>query len=72
VDGSTFNSIDATSLHILESLLKDLSDRGVRLLFALVRASVRDSLRNSGLTSKLIMDPKLQIQDAVRLLGGEV
>ena len=71
IDGSTFNTVDPTSLHVLDGILVNLQKKGIKLALATVRASVRDTLKKAGIVSKLIMDPKLQIHDAVHLLGGE-
>jgi len=68
IDGSTFNYIDSTALHVLDSLLTELNAKGIKLILAVVRASVRDILQKSGITTKLVMDPKRQISDAITFL----
>jgi len=70
VDGSTFNYLDPTSCHVLETIIDDLRKKEIKFAFAQVRASVRDTLRQAGITPKLLMDPKLRIEDAILRLSS--
>jgi SulP family sulfate permease len=48
VDAGAISYIDTTGLDVLKELTAELSDSGIRLLFARVRGPVREILRRSG------------------------
>lgn len=71
VDASMISNVDTTALHTLEIILKDLQSKGVTLVFACMRASVRDRFKKAGLAAKLKFNPALQIHAVVKHLREE-
>jgi len=58
--------MDATCLHILESMIDDLSKKNVTLVVVGAHATVRETLAVCGIAKKLKLNPKMHVHSAVQ------
>jgi anti-anti-sigma factor len=66
VDSVSINYMDATCLHILESMLDDLEKKRITLVLVGAHAIVRETLAVGGITNKLKLNPKIHVHSAVQ------
>jgi len=71
LDMESINSIDSSSIQMLEQLIHEMSLEGVEILLSEVKGPVRDKLFKSGLIGKLGNQHMfVTIHDAVHYVGG--
>lgn len=70
IHAANIHNIDSSGLHILEDLYKELSDKGVEILFTAMIGPVRDVLMRSGFMSQLGKAHQfMSITDAVNYIN---
>eukprot|EP01119_Soliformovum_irregulare_P013505 TRINITY_DN359_c1_g1_i4.p1 TRINITY_DN359_c1_g1~~TRINITY_DN359_c1_g1_i4.p1 ORF type:complete len:627 (+),score=167.74 TRINITY_DN359_c1_g1_i4:262-1881(+) len=71
IDGSSFNRIDASALHVLSSIATDLKNKNIIFALSRVRGPVRDALRVSGISKLVYGDPRDSILEILDLIFHE-
>ncbi|ELR21794.1 inorganic anion transporter, sulfate permease (SulP) subfamily protein [Acanthamoeba castellanii str. Neff] len=73
LDATGVNTLDSTSIHLLEDLVQEYKTKQIRFLWANVKGSVRDTMNASGLAKKLGVDNFfLTTHDAVDYMLAEL
>lgn len=73
LDATGVNTLDSTSIHLLEDLVQEYKAKKIRFLWANVKGSVRDTMNASGLAKKLGVDNFfLTTHDAVDYMLAEL